>query len=398
MNILRLHNGRITDGVRPVSLKGINLGGWLMPEGYFMHAPNRGYHLFRKAFVKALGEDVCREKERAFREAFITPKDLAAIAGMGFNSIRLPFHFGLIETSPYVYSHEGVGYLDRAICWARQNNLRVILDMHAAPGAQNHDWHSDSDGKARFWTNKGFQRRAAALWGFLADRYKNEPAVAGYDLLNEAVLDDTTLLNAYYKAAIREIRSVDKAHIIFVEGNHWAQDLTCLDNFDDNNLALSFHFYEPLEFTFNFVPGLKYPLCAGKGRWDRAFMHKRLESFVKLAGKQKRALCCGEFGVNSRDGFYGEDVWLSDILAEFKAMDIHWTYWTWKAVKHFMYPDGVYSYTGNPAWVNRPGPVTGWDTWSAQWSVKQKEMIASWKTGAFSENKAIARALRAGLK
>jgi hypothetical protein len=216
--------------------------------------------------------------------------------------------------------------------------------------------------------------------------------------LNETVLDDAAPLNAYYQAAIKEIRVVDKAHIIFVEGNRWAQDLACLDDFADDNLTLSFHFYEPLEFTFNFVPGLSYPLTGGKVRWDRAFMHKRLEGTVKAAKKRKRALYCGEFGVNARDGFYGEDRWLSDILLEFKAMDIHWTYWTWKAVKNAMFPDGVYSYAANPAWVNRPGPVTGWDTWSGQWPKMHKEMIASWKTESFAENKDIVAALKKGIK
>ncbi len=397
MNMLSASNGRITDGVRPVLLKGVNLGGWLMPEAYFMHAPNHGYRYFRENFVKAHGEEGVRVFEKAFRDTFIVEKDIAAIARMGLNCVRLPFHYALIEHSPYVYGHEGVGYLDKAIRWAKQYGLRVILDMHAVPGAQNHDWHSDSDGQARFWKSKVFQRRAAALWGFLADRYKDEPAVAGYDLLNEAVLDDARLLNAYYHAAIRGIRAVDKAHIIFLEGNRWAQDLECLDDFADDNLALSFHFYEPLEFTFNFVPGLKYPLSGGKGCWDKVFMRKRLEATVKAGRKHKRALWCGEFGVNSRDGFYGEDRWLSDILAAFKSMDIHWTYWTWKAVKNHMFPDGVYSYAANPVWVNRPGPITGWNTWPIHWQDKKEDMIASWKTEAFAPNQAIVKALKKGL-
>ena len=392
--MLRIHNGRITDGAGPVVLKGVNLGGWLMPEGYIMHAPNRGYHLFRRDFVRKLGEDACRSMERSFRDAFIVENDVARIAGCGFNCIRLPFHYGLIEESPYVYSHDGVGYLDRAVRWARQHDVRVILDMHAVPGAQNHDWHSDSGGKAAFWEKKTFQHRALALWEFLADRYKDEPAVAGYDLLNESVAADPSILNAYYHAAIRRIRGIDSAHIIFIEGNRWAQDLECLDHFEDAQLALSFHFYEPLEFTFNFVPGLRYPLSGGKSRWDKAFMRQRLLGTVKLARKQGRALWCGEFGVHARDGFYGEDRWLADILGAFKAMDIHWTYWTWKAVGHFMFPDGIYSYRENPPWVNRPGPLTGWDTWADCWQDRQKDMAASWKTENFVANTKILTVLK----
>ncbi len=396
MTILNVKNGRITDGGRPVHLRGVNLGGWLMPEAYFMHAPNRGVSLFRHGFVKACGEKPLRELETAFRDTFIVEKDLAAIAALGFNSVRLPFHFGLIEESPYVYSREGLKYLDNAIRWARAYKLRVILDMHAVPGAQNHDWHSDSDGQARFWTSAAFQKRAAALWEFLADRYKDEPSVAGYDILNESVVDPASAsrLNKYYHAAIKAVRSADKNHIIFLEGNRWAQDIACLDNFKDDNLALSFHFYEPLEFTFNFVPGLKYPLSG----WDKTVMRRRIEETVAVARKRGRALWCGEFGVYSRDGLYGEDAWVKDILAVFKAHDIHWSYWTWKAVRNFMFPDGINSYVPNDPWINRSGPLTGWETWHLYWADKKKAMIASWKTDAFTANQPIVKALRSGLK
>lgn len=396
--ILRVSGGRISEGDRPFSLRGINLGGWLMPEGYIMHAPNRGYRYLRAKFIKTLGEDAFRAYEKAFRSAFIVEEDFRRIVALGANSVRLPFHYALIETSPYVYSHEGLGYLDKAIAWAKKYGIRVILDMHAAPGAQNHDWHSDSDGEARFWTSKTYQHRACALWAFLAERYKNEEAVAGYDLLNETVLGDARPLNAYYHAAIKAIRAVDRQHIIFVEGNHWAQDIACLDDFNDDNLVLGIHFYEPLEFTFNFIPGLSYPLGEGKGRWDKAFMQKRLDGSIKVAQKYGRPLWCGEFGVHSRGGFYHEDVWLKDVLDCFNKADIHWHYWTWKAMKNAMFPDGVYSYFPNDPWVNRPGPVSGWDTWPVQWAENKKKMVSSWDTKMFTENKTITAALRGGLR
>jgi endoglucanase len=397
-HFLKVSGGRIMDGDRPFYLRGVNLGGWLMPEGYIMHAPNRGYRYFRADFEKAHGDGELRAFERSFRSHFIVEEDLRRISLLGCNSVRLPFHYGLVEESPYVYSLEGVGYIDRAILWAKKYGMRVILDMHAVPGAQNHDWHSDSDGQARFWTNKVFQHRAAALWAFLAERYKDEKAVAGYDILNETVLQDPKPLNAYYQAAIKAIRLADRDHIIFVEGNRWAQDIECLDEFEDDNLVLGIHFYEPLEFTFNFIPGLSYPLGKGKGRWDRAFMRKRLGTFVETAQKRGRPLWCGEFGVNARGGLYQEDVWLKDVLAGFNANGIHWHYWTWKAMKNYMFPDGVYSYFPNDPWVNRPGPVSGWDTWPVEWTKNKKKMISSWDIKMFDENKAITAALKSGLR
>ena len=392
MPFLSARNGLITQGGKPVHLKGVNLGGWLMPEGYFVHAPNRGYHLFQAGFLKACGPKTLHDLEREFRAAYIQEEDFARIAALGFNCIRLPFHFALLEESPYVYSHEGVRILDEALRWAKMHGLRVILDMHAVPGAQNEDWHSDSDGKARFWTNRNFQLRACALWEYLAERYKNDPTVAGYDILNEPVLDDPAPLNAYYKRVIKAVRAVDPNHIMFIEGNRWGQDIACLDEFADDNLVLSIHNYVPLEFTFNFMPGLRYTNI------DRAPLKKVIDDALALARRSGRALYCGEFGVNSRDGFYGEGRWLSDILAQFNEEGIHWTYWTWKAVKNAMYPDGVRSYGPNPPWVNRQGPLCGWETWHETWPMSSAEMVASWKSEAFVENEAIIKALKTGLR
>ncbi|MBF0569951.1 MAG: glycoside hydrolase family 5 protein [Candidatus Omnitrophica bacterium] len=392
--MLRVDRMHIVESTKRVTLKGVNLGGWLMPEGYIMHAPNRGYRFFKENFIKSCGPAAFEELQQAFRDNFIREEDFAAIRRMGLNSIRLPFHYGLIEEAPFRYSKKGVGYLDRAIRWAGKNDLRVILDMHAAPGAQNHDWHSDSDGQALFWTKKTFQDRACALWRFLADRYKDEEAVAGYDLLNETVLPDVRPMVRWYQQAINAIREVDRNHIIFAEGNHWAQHIECLQELTDNNLALGIHFYEPPEFTFNFIPGLKYPLGSGKKCWDRTFMRKRLDSYHKIAERLGRPLWCGEFGVNFRFGEAQEDKWLKDVLTHFKALDIHWHYWTWKAMKNCIFPDGVLSYYPNDPWVNRSGPLTGWDTWHLHWKDKKKAMIASWRTAAFSENKNISKVLR----
>lgn len=393
MEFYTINNGRITEHGRPVHLRGVNLGGWLMPEAYLMFAPSRGYRFFRAGFVKALGEKSCLDLERAFRDNFITESDLELIAGLGFDHVRLPFHYGLIETAPYTYSKDGLKYLENAVAWGKKHGVRTILDMHAVPGAQNHDWHSDSDGRMRFYSSKPYQKRAAALWRFIAERFKDEPAVIGYDLLNETVVDDPALMNAYYHAAIKAIRAVDQKHLIFAEGNLWARDIACLDNFEDDNLVLGIHFYEPLEFVFNYIPGLSYPLRGGEITWDKAFMRQRLQTSVEISRQRGRALWCGEFGVNARDGKYGEDGWVRDILANFKALDIHWSYWTWKAIKNHMFPDGIYSYIPNDPWINRPGPVSGWDTWAGQWPTHKDKMIASWRTERFTRNESIAKVL-----
>ncbi|HOW35577.1 MAG TPA: glycoside hydrolase family 5 protein [Candidatus Omnitrophota bacterium] len=379
---------------KPVILKGVNLGGWLMMEGYILHSPNIAAQVFKKNFAKRLGEKELRSFEKNFYDNFIREDDFKTIAAMNLNCVRLPFNCRLIEKSPYRYDSNGVSYLDRAIRWAEKHGIWIILDLHAAWGAQNGDWHSDSLGKADLWSRKDFRNRTLALWEFLADRYKEKQALAGYDLLNEAVTDDTKGLNAFYQSLVKRIRAVDKNHILFVEGNTWATDLDCLDEFSDDNLALSIHAYRPLDFTFNFVPHLSYPLKCQGSVWDKGGLRKYLSGYKKTSEKRNRPIFVGEFGVNNRDGLYNEERWVRDILACFKEFGFHWTYWTYKAVKNNIFPDGIFSYLDNPPWVNRQGPLTGWDTYAGCWCKEKKEMIKSWQTDSFHKNVPIVEVLR----
>ncbi len=379
---------------KPVLLRGVNLGGWLMMEGYFMHAPNQGVHVFKKDFSRKLGPQVLKSFEKKFRDRFIQEDDFKRIARFGFNCVRIPFHHRLIEKRPYEYSNEGVAYLDQAIRWAKKYHLYVILDLHAAAGCQNHDWHSDSAGHARLWTNRSFQRRTVALWAFLADRYQGETTVAGYDLLNEAVIKDVGVLNRFYCEVIDAIRVVDGNHILFVEGNLWATDLACVQKFDDNNLVLSVHFYHPIDFVFNFVPQLSYPLYYQGVRWHKAHIKRSLRVYQHVARHHGAPIFVGEFGVNARENVYGDADWLRDVLSCFNELNFHWTYWTYKAIKNAMFPDGMYSYRDNPAWVNRQGPKSGWDTYAKLWSAHHDAMVASWGTEYFNPNKEVLSVLK----
>lgn len=395
-NILKVSGNQIIDGKTPVRLKGVNFGGWLMMEGYFLCAPNRPVRLMKQDFARRLGDAALQELEQEFLNRFIRRKDFETAGSMGCNCLRLPFHYGLIETAPYTYDLDGVRRLDQSIRWAGSCGMRVILDLHAALGAQNHDWHSDSLGKAGLWTNRTYQKRTIALWQFLADRYKDDPVVAGYDLLNEAVTGDVTALNAFYARLIKEVRAADPHHILFVEGNAWATDIQCLDRFQDDNWAYSIHFYHPIDFTFQFVPQLRYPLRSGRQVFGKGVLRRMIQQYKTAAGG--RPVLVGEFGVNARNGLVGEDDWLRDILECFDEAGFHWTYWTYKALKNHMFPDGIYSYYPNDPWVSRHGPRYGWETWADLWPTMKSKIVRSWETDRFQANTPVLRVLKKYLR
>jgi len=387
----------VTPNGKPIILKGVNLGGWLMMEGYILHSLNYPERKFKGEFAKALGAKALAEFEKAFRDHFIQENDIKTIAELGFNCVRVPFNHRLVEKIPYQYDKNGLAYLDKIVRWGEKYKIWIILDLHAAAGSQNHDWHSDSFGQAELWTKESFRRRTYALWEFLSDRYKDKPWVAGYDLLNEAVLDNTVLLNEFYTKLIKTIRKVDKNHILFVEGNRWATDLKCLDDFDDDNLVLSVHCYVPIDYTSNFVQFLSYPLKRYGISWNKTYLEKLIAEHTQSARQRGVPVFVGEFGANSRDGVYGEDKWLRDVLSCFKEMDFHWTYWTYKALKNSILPDGIFSFMENPPWVNRMGPRLGWDTYKYLWPARKKEIIRSWQTDQFCCQQKMLNVLRHAL-
>lgn len=92
-------------------------------------------------------------------------------------------------------------------------------DRQALPGGQNSDFHCDNaTDKALFYVHKDFQDRAVWLWEQLAEHYKNNTWVAGYNVLNEPTCEDDDLLNEIMARFEKAIRTIDPNHILFWDG------------------------------------------------------------------------------------------------------------------------------------------------------------------------------------
>jgi aryl-phospho-beta-D-glucosidase BglC (GH1 family) len=104
------------------------------------------------------------------------------------------------------------------------------LDLHTVPGCQNTDWHSDNQtNRATFWEHIHFQDRAVELWKFIANRYKQNKWVAGYNPLNEPTDEQHIRLIQWYERVEKVIRGVDPNHILFLDGNTFAMDFSRFD-------------------------------------------------------------------------------------------------------------------------------------------------------------------------
>ena len=309
-------DGQILDGTgQPVVIRGVGLGGWLVPEGYMLHisAPDGGSpRSIRAQIVDLIGEDGADEFFEAYRANYVEQKDIDQIAAWGYDHVRLPFHY-LDFWDPETESirEEGFQIVDDLLAWCRPHGLEVVLDMHAAPGAQSADNISDSDGVARLWTEPDpYQDWTVAIWTAIAERYADETLVMGYDLINEPVLPSGVPgsdLRALYARLAEAIRAVDTNHLLFIEGNFYATDFSALGEPVDDNMVYAFHKY----WSSVGQPSIQY------------LLDLRAETGVPL--------WLGETGENSNPWFYAVRR-----LAE--ANGIGWNWWTHKKIETLSAP------------------------------------------------------------
>jgi len=379
-----------------MKIRGINLGGWLNMEGYILGGRNIAESLLKWEFKKIYGKKELKEFELFFRSNFIKENDFKNIAAMGANVVRLPFSYRLLEEKPFCYSKRGLAFLEDAFRWAEKYGISVILDLHAAPGAQNEDWHSDSTGKALFWEKAEYRKRACAIWEVVADRFKGQRSLLGYDILNEPVLGEksTDILKHFYKEALKRIRAIDKQHIIFLEGDVWAQRIDYLADLIEDKVSISVHTYAPLEYTFNFRPFYNFPGKIGGAFWDKNKIYEYLNQYRVFSLKNKVRIFVGEFGINWRGGSWGELKWLENILAVFNEFGFDYTYWTYKAMANSVFPDGIYQYIDNSRYIMREGPLYGWENYLKCWNKEKKHIVDFWQTKNFSPNNEIIRTLK----
>jgi glucan 1,3-beta-glucosidase len=76
-------------------------------------------------------------------------RDESLITAAGLNHVRVPIGYWAYDVSagePYIQGQ--TEYLDRVIGWARTHNVKVMIDLHGAPGSQNGFDNSGQRGQA----------------------------------------------------------------------------------------------------------------------------------------------------------------------------------------------------------------------------------------------------------
>ena len=295
----------------PILLRGVGLGGWMLQEPYMMKVVGgaRNQQEFKSKLEGLIGEERTQEFFDSWLQNFVTEKDVDSIASWGFNSIRLPMHYNLFTLpiqqengNENTWLDKGFDIVDNLLSWCEKNELYLILDLHAAPGGQGYDEAiSDYDPNyPSLWESDLNKQKTVALWGKLAERYKNEEWIGGYDILNETNWNlSGNEIKELYVQITNAIRVHDQNHILFIEGNWFANDFTGLTPPWDNNMVYSFHKY-----------------------WNEN-TQAPIQWVLDMRAQYDVPLWMGESGENS-------NVWFKDAISLFEDNNIGWAWWPWK--------------------------------------------------------------------
>ncbi|MET0391896.1 MAG: cellulase family glycosylhydrolase [Chitinophagaceae bacterium] len=300
-----------TDG-RPFLIKGTNLGNWLVPEGYMFKFKNTNSpRMIHETIAQLVGPAAAAAFWKKYLDNYITAADIHYLKTIGVNSVRLPFNYRLFTSEDYLGANDpgrGFQLLDKLVAWCKKEGLFIILDMHCAPGGQTGDNIDDGWGYPFLFESEESRLLTIGIWRKIAERYRNETTIMGYDLLNEPIAHYfdvarlNPLLEPFYRLLVQEIRAVDTSHIVFLGGAQWNTNFKVFGEPFDPNVVYTFH---------------KYGDVANLGSIQR---------FIDFREKYNVPIYAGETGENT-------DEWVGTFRKLLEDHHIGWHFWPYKKME-----------------------------------------------------------------
>lgn len=292
-------------------------------------------------------------------DRFIQAEDFQKIFRMGFDHVRLPIDYNVLEEDDGTPKEAGYERVYHVIDWCAANGLNLVLDLHKAYGYDFND--AGNKEKNTLFTSRNLQNRFVELWKNIALHFWGCQNIA-FELLNEVVeTEHAERWNILIRKTVKTIRQVAPRVTIIYGGIQWnsATTLKYLEQPMDSNIMYTFHFYEPLLFTHqkaHWVAAMdpdaeiSYPadraeyqersLRLGEqgktvtdshcGKMDIHFLESVFADAVRTAQERGVRLYCGEFGVIDKAPLPDTLAWLRDVTALFEQDQIGYALWTYK--------------------------------------------------------------------
>jgi glucan 1,3-beta-glucosidase len=197
---------KTTPRPEPKSIYGVNLGGWLVLEKWMTPSLFEGTDAIDEySYSQKVGAGFTK-KLKDHRSTFITRADFAWLQLHGIKAVRLPVGYWVFGgEEPY---EPTIDYVDMAFKWGEETGIKILIDMHGAPGSQNGQDHSGKSGGIKWHKDEANIIKTLDVITKLTERYKDSSSLLGIELLNEPSwkIPRRKLLK-YYTAAYQTIRA-----------------------------------------------------------------------------------------------------------------------------------------------------------------------------------------------
>jgi hypothetical protein len=311
----------LVDGAgRPLSLRGTNLGNWLVREGYMFHfegGPQSAREIETLTY-ELLGPEATEKFWQEYLDRYVTRDDILFLKRAGFNSIRVPIHYKYFESD----NADGFRLLDRVVDWSREAGLYVVIDMHSAPGGQTGANIDDSWGYPWLYESPEAQQQLITIWRRIAAHYRDSETVLGYDLLNEPIPHYPELkkynlqLEKLYHRVVDGIREVDRNHIVILGGAQWDTNFSVFGPPFDANAMYTFHkYWMPPE-------------------------QKEIQQYIDFRDTYRVPIWMSESGENT-------DEWIAQFRELLDKNHIDWAFWPYKKMDS---PRSIVSFSRPQYW------------------------------------------------
>ena len=236
-----------------VYLRGTNIGNLFVQENWMSSTDAKDQKTIISVLEERFGKNGKNSLIQHYENSYLSTEDFDKFKELGMSAVRVPFtymNFYEKNGNSWDLKENCFDKLDWIIAECSKRGIYVILDLHGAFGSQNGQDHSgeviDNVQDVTFYNNDNLKELTLNLWKEIANRYKNNPAVAGYDTLNEPGEKAGKTKSYhwdYYDRIYKAIRSVDKNHIIIFESCWGAGDLPSPEKYGWENIMYEFHHY-----------------------------------------------------------------------------------------------------------------------------------------------------------
>jgi aryl-phospho-beta-D-glucosidase BglC (GH1 family) len=291
-------------------------------------------------------------------ESYTDDADLALIAKMGFDHVRLSIDPMPLAAALYGFpgpNSDFLPHLDHAVDTMLADGLAVIIDIHPS-----------DDYKQRMRTDDQAVERFTSIWRKLAAHYADrDPKMVFFEILNEPEINDAYRWAGIQTRVAAAIREAAPHHTIIAAGAVWSDiwDLLAIEPLADGNVIYNFHFYEPHEFThqgatwstpwYSYEHGIPYPPTDSSmpellkevpdavsrysmekywlDGWNARRIQIMIDNAAAWAHDNHVPLICNEFGtIRGFPDPVSRANWLHDVRTALETDGIGWAMWDYR--------------------------------------------------------------------